>query len=400
MYLLGLEVGKLKHYILHMDLDSFFVSVERLKNPSLNGKPVIIGGTSKRGVVSSCSYEARKFGVHSAMPGFKAHQLCPNGIFISSDFASYSRYSKLVTLIIAERVPKFEKASIDEFYVDLTGMDKYFGCFDFAKTLREEIIEETGLPISFGLGANKVIAKMATNHAKPNGYKFIEHGTEKNFLDPLSIAEIPGLGKQSVQFLEDRNVYTIKELRETGQEQLELWMGKHGKSLWRKANGGGSVTVHTERERKSISKEHTFSEDTHNADLLLAILHQMAEQLAHRLRLEGKKATSLGIKLKTPDFVNTTKQITIPATNYEHQIIPAINRFFKQIYRHQKLRLIGLRLAGFTDEAAQHNLFEDVEKQNKLYNSIDQLKVKFGKSSLQRGTGKTETSFSKKRKNR
>lgn len=388
----------MNHFILHMDLDSFFVSVERLKNPSLNGKPVIIGGSSKRGVVSSCSYEARKMGVHSAMPGFKAQQLCPNGIFISSDFANYSKYSKLVTDVIASRVPIFEKASIDEFYIDLTGMDKYFGCFDFAKTLREEIIETTGLPISFGLGANKVIAKMATNHAKPNGYKFIQHGEEFAFLDPLRIDEIPGLGKQSVQFLQDRNIFTIAELRNIGKLQLEQWMGKHGESLWKRANGLGSVTIRAERERKSISKEHTFLEDTNDAEFLLAVLHQMAEQLAHRLRIEGKKATNLSIKLKTPQFVSTTKQITIPATNYEHQIIPIITRFFTQLYNQQKLRLIGLRLGSFTAQATQNNLFEDVEKQNQLYDSIDELKLKFGKTSLQRGTSKSTTSFSKRRK--
>ena len=379
----------MKHFILHMDLDSFFVSVERLKNPALNGKPVIIGGTKKRGVVSSCSYEARAFGVHSAMAGFRAHQLCPHGIFISSDFANYSYYSKLVTEIIAKRVPLFEKASIDEFYIDLTGMDKYFGCYDFAQQLRKEIIEESGLPISFGLGSNKVIAKMATNHAKPNGHKYIEPGTEHQFLDPLAIQEIPMLGKQTVKFLEDRGIQTIKQLRDLGPEQLEEWMGKHGKSLWRRANGEGSTTIRLERERKSISKEHTFFEDSKDADYLLAVLHNMAEQLAHRLRIEEVKATNLAIKMRDGYFRTITKQTTLQPTNFEHQIIEEINRYFPHWYKGQPLRLIGLRLAGLTDTSYQANLFEDVEKQQKMYSTIDAIKLKFGKQKINRGSGFT-----------
>lgn len=369
-----------------MDLDSFFVSVERLKDPSLLGKPVIIGAVSRRGVVSSCSYEARAFGVHSAMAGFKAHQLCPNGIFLKGDHASYGLYSRQVKDVIARRVPLFEKASIDEFYIDLTGMDKYFGCYEFAKTLREEIMEETGLPISFGLGANKVIAKMATNLAKPNGHLFVRHGEEHDFLDPQPIKAIPSLGKRTVEFLNRRGIDTIKQLREVGIEELTEWMGKHGGSLWRRANGQGSVTINTERERKSISKEHTFFDDVDDREYLLAVLFEMAEQLAHRLRLEDKKATNLAIKLRTPDFVTHTKQITIEPTNYEHDLLPEIEQFFAMIYKGQKLRLIGLRLAGLTDTAYQATIFDDVEKQQKIYKSIDELKVRFGKGKLNRGS--------------
>jgi len=258
----------MKHFLLHMDLDSFFVSVERVKDPSLMGKPVIIGGTAKRGVVSSCSYEARQFGVHSAMAGFKAHALCPNGIFLPGDMESYAKYSRLVTQIIAEKVPLFEKASIDEFYVDLTGMDKYFGCYEWAQELRTTITKETGLPISFGLASNKTLAKMATNHAKPDGHIFIEHGKEFDFLDPLSIGEIPMLGKRTKEFLELRKINTIHQLRAIGEQQLIEWFGKFGQSIWRKANGIGSVTVNPYSERKSISKEHTFHDDISDANQL------------------------------------------------------------------------------------------------------------------------------------
>lgn len=369
-----------------MDLDSFFVSVERLKNKSLVGKPVIIGGKARRGVVASCSYEARAFGVHSAMAGYKARQLCPNAIFLDSDFSSYGLYSKMVTDVIEQEVPLFEKASIDEFYIDLTGMDKYFGCYSFAKQLREKIMTETNLPISFGLASNKVIAKMATNHAKPNGHLYIEHGQELNFIDKMPIQEIPMLGKQTVAFLNERGIQTIAELRAVGQVQLQSWLGKYGIGLWRRANGEGSVVLMPERERKSISKEHTFSEDVCSQDYLLAVLHQMIENLSHRLRLIGKKATSVTIKLRTPDFKTISKQITISPTYFEHEILPEVNQFFCSIYRKEPLRLIGIKLAGLTDVAHQATLFDNVEKQNDLYKSIDTLKLKFGRDKLNRAT--------------
>lgn len=387
----------MKYFILHADLDSFFVSVERLKNQDLIGKPVIIGGKAKRGVVASCSYEARAFGVHSAMAGYKARQLCPNAIFLDSDFSSYAFYSKLVTDIIGSEVPLFEKASIDEFYIDLTGMDKYFGCFAFAKQLREKIINETGLPISFGLASNKVIAKMATNHAKPSGFLYIKHGDEFNFISQMQIQEIPMLGKQTVSFLNQKGIYTIAELRGLGQLQLQEWFGKIGNRLWARANGKGSVILTPERERKSISKEHTFTSDVSNQEYLIAVLHQMVEHLLHRLRLIHKKATSLTIKLRTPDFKTISKQMTIPATNFEHEILPKVTRFFCAVYRKQPLRLIGLKLSNFTDVAHQATLFDNVEKQNKLYKSIDDLKLKFGQNTLSRATSISNTAYRKRK---
>lgn len=386
----------MKHFILHMDLDSFFVSVERLKNKNLIGKPVIIGGQSRRGVVASCSYEARAFGVRSAMPGYRAKQLCPNAYFLASDFSSYGHYSTVVTQIIEREVPVFEKASIDEFYIDLTGMDKYFGCYEFAKQLREKIMTETNLPISFGLASNKEIAKMATNHAKPNGYLYIEHGKEFEFIHQMSISEIPMLGKQTAVFLNKKGIQTIDELRAVGQNQLKSWLGKYGIGLWKRANGEGGVTLTPERERKSISKEHTFSEDVVNQEYLLAILHQMIETIAHRLRLMKKKATSITIKLRTPDFKTVSKQMTISPTNFEHEILPQANRLFSTIYKKQPLRLIGIRLSGFTNVAHQATLFDQVEKQKNLYKSIDFLKVKYGGDKLNRATGFTKTEFKKR----
>ncbi len=376
----------MKHFILHMDLDSFFVSVERLKNPDLVDKAVIIGGNNQRGVVSSCSYEARAFGVHSAMPTYRASQLCPDAHFVQSSFSDYGLYSKLVTQIIEQRVPIFEKASIDEFYIDLTGMDKYFGCYEFAKTLRLEIMEKTGLPISFGLAANKTLAKMATNIAKPNGHKFVLHGSELDFLDPQPIKNIPGLGKQSASRLQIKGIETIADLRKAGKENLENWFGKYGTKLYQKSMGLGSTTIVRERERKSISKEHTFFEPIRDKEVLQSVLHQMVEELSHRLRLESLFATSLSIKLRYPNFETFSKQQVVHATNFEHELIPELNQLFNRMYNNESIRLIGIRLAGFTYAGYQASLFDNVDKLNNIYQCLDHLKTRYGKQSIQRGS--------------
>ena len=200
--------------IAHFDLDSFFVSVEILNDPSLKGKPVIVGGR-ERGVVAACSYEARKFGIHSAMPSHKARQLCPDAIFVHGTRGEYSRYSRWVTQIIAAKAPLFEKASIDEFYIDLTGMAKFFNPLQWTIDLRNEIMKETGLPISFGLSSSKMMAKIATNQAKPNGFLQVPFGKEKEFLAPLGVDEIPGVGKHAQEVLAYIGVKTIKQLSET-----------------------------------------------------------------------------------------------------------------------------------------------------------------------------------------
>src|SRR5436190_704136 len=222
-------------YIAHFDLDSFFVSVEIINNPSLKGKPVLVGGY-ERGVVAACSYEARKFGIHSAMPMKKAMQLCPQAIVTNASRGDYSKYSRWVTEIIASKVPLFEKASIGEFYIDLTGMDKFFGVSNFTKDLRQKIINETGLPISCGLSSAKFISKIATNEAKPNGFLEIPHGKEKEFLWPLGIEKINGVGKQTEIQLKNLGLYKIEDIARTALEVLEKQLGNWAESLWRKAN--------------------------------------------------------------------------------------------------------------------------------------------------------------------
>src|SRR3954453_1652584 len=226
-----------QRYIAHFDLDSFFVSVEVLQNPALKDKPVIVGGSRERGVVAAASYAARKYGVHSAMPMARALQLCPDAIVVKGTRGAYSHYSKLVTEIIAAKAPVFEKASIDEFYIDLTGMDKFFDVYQWTINLRQEIIDKTKLPISFGLASNKLVAKIATDEAKPNGYLFIQPGMERAFLGQLAVSKIPGVGKQTFATLKALSIYYIKDILNYSPDELEEHLGNWGKELWQKANG-------------------------------------------------------------------------------------------------------------------------------------------------------------------
>ena len=248
--------------IVHMDLDTFFVSCERLIDSQLNGKPVLIGGTSDRGVVASCSYEARKFGVHSAMPMRMARQLCPEAIILRGNSGVYTKYSQLVTEIIKDSVPLYEKSSIDEFYIDLTGMDQFFGCQQLASELRAKIIRESGLPISFGLSPNKTVSKIATGEAKPNNEIFILSGEEKPFMAPLSVRKIPSVGEKTYQSLCDLGVKKIQSIQEMPIDIMQKVFGKNGANIWKKANGIDLSPVVPYREQNSISTERTFDKDT------------------------------------------------------------------------------------------------------------------------------------------
>lgn len=277
--------------IVHMDLDTFFVSCERLLDSRLNNKPVLIGGTSDRGVVASCSYEARRFGIHSAMPMRLAKQLCPEAIILRGNSGIYTKFSQNVTEVIKDTVPLYEKTSIDEFYIDLTGMDKFFGCHKLATELRQRIIKETGLPISFGLSINKTVSKIATGEAKPNNEIRIISGTEKPFLAPLSVKKIPMVGNVTYKALCDLGVKRIKTVQDMPMELMHHVLGKNGLVIWKKANGIDNSPVVQYHERKSISTERTFNKDTTDVTKLKGIIIAMAENLAYQLR-RGNKLTA------------------------------------------------------------------------------------------------------------
>jgi len=374
-----------QRYIAHLDLDSFFVSVEMLRDPSLKGKAVIVGGSRDRGVVTTCSYEARKFGVHSAMPMKTAVKFCPHAIIVKGTRGEYSRYSRWVTDIIAARAPLYEKASIDEFYIDLTGMDKFFDPYQWTIDLRATIMEETQLPISFGLATNKMVAKIATDEAKPNGYLFVQPGMEKEFLAPLPVNKFSGVGEQTFLTLKSMGIHTIRDLSETPIAVLEKKLGKYGADLWRKSQGLHDGEVHGYHEAKSISTENTFEENISDVAMLLSELVRMTEKVAFELRQDEKLTGCIAVKIRYPDFETTSRQTTIDYTLRDDELIPVAIDLFHKLYRKgQPVRLLGVRLSELTNHPVQASLFDDAEKKNKLYKAIDDVKNTFGKASLKK----------------
>ncbi|OQP65241.1 DNA polymerase IV [Niastella vici] len=375
-------------HIAHFDLDAFFVSVETLRNPRLRGKPLLVGGGSDRGVVAACSYEARKFGVHSAMPMKIARRLCPDAVIIKSDFETYSKYSRLVTEVIKDTVPLFEKASIDEFYIDLTGMDKFFGCLQFTEQLKKRINKESGLPISWGLASNKLVSKVATNEVKPNGQLEIPFGNEKSFLAPLSIIKIPGIGKETGYKLLKMGVETVKVLSEIPVEMMENLLGKPGIDLWRKSNGIDETPVVPYYEQKSISTETTFQTDTIDTEFLHSQLVRMTEEISFQLRQQNKLTGCVTVKMRYSNFETFTKQITIPYTNADHILLKTAKELFSKLYERRLLvRLLGIRFTHLIPGNYQISLFDDTQEMINLYQAIDSVKKRFGEKTLIRAVG-------------
>lgn len=374
--------------VVHMDLDSFFVSVSRLEHPALVGKPVIVGGSSDRGVVAACSYEARAYGVHSAMPIRMAKRLCPDALIVRGDYERYSYYSGMVTDIIHEKVPLYEKSSIDEFYIDLSGMDRFYGCYGFATELRQKIMKETALPISFGLSQNKTVSKVATGEAKPNGQMKIDHGTEKPFLAPLSVSKIPGAGEKTTAMLRSMGVEKIHTLQEMPVKLMERVMGENGIVLWKKANGIDNSPVEPYNERKSISTEETFDSDTIDITFLKALLVKMVEKLAFQLRTENKLTACVTVKLRYSNFDTHTMQCRIPYTSNDHTLIARTKELFDKLYERRMLvRLLGVRFSHLVGGGHQINLFEDSEEIINLYQAMDKMRQKFGDGAVQRAIG-------------
>lgn len=374
--------------IMHIDLDSFFVSVERLINPALAGKPVLVGGSGDRGVVASCSYEAREFGIHSAMPMRMARQLCPDAVVVRGDFGEYGKYSDIITEIVKEDVPVYEKTSIDEFYIDLTGMDKFFGCYKMATELRQKIIKETGLPISFALSTNKTVAKVGTGEAKPNGQKEIPFGTEKGFLSPLCVNKIPMVGEKTYQLLRGMGVHWISTIQEMPIELMQQVLGENGTVIWKKANAIDNSPVEQYSERKSISTEQTFDKDTIDVNAIKAILVSMTEKLAFQLRSEQKLTACVTVKIRYSDFNTYTMQARIPYTTLDHVLIEKVKELFDKLYQKRMLiRLIGIRFSHLLRGNYQYNLFQDRAEQLQLYQAMDKMRKRFGKDAIQRAVG-------------
>ncbi len=369
-----------------MDLDTFYVSVERLIDSRLVGKPVLLGGVGDRGVVASCSYEARTFGVHSGMSMKMARQLCPQGIVIKGNSGTYSKYSKTVTEIIRETAPVVEKSSIDEFYLDLTGMDKFFGCYKLASELRTRITKETGLPISFGMSVNKTVSKVATGEAKPDNQLKIDFGDEKPFLAPLSVKKIPMIGKKTAFMLNRMGVQKIHTLQEMPIELLEKAFGKNGKMMWQKANGIDHSPLIPYHEKKSISTERTFMKDTIDIRKLKDMVTAMVEQLAYELRHGKRVCSNVSIKLRYSDFQTVSKQKRIPYTAADHTLIQHAKELFDSLYsRRVRIRLVGVRLGDLAGGGHQIDLFNDDDRIINLYQAMDAMKDRYGANAVRRG---------------
>ncbi len=369
-------------------MDAFFVSVELLKNPSLKGKPVIVGGDGQRGIVAACSYEARKFGIESAMPSLQAKRLCPQAIFLKGSYADYSHYSRKVTDIIAAAVPVYEKASVDEFYIDLTGMDKFFGVKGFTRELRERIIRETGLPISYGLSANKLVSKMATNEAKPNGFLEIEHGAETGFLWPLCIEKIPGVGKQTQFQLQAIGINTIAQLAATPATQLERLFGKWGAKLWEKAHGISTSEVEGYSEQKSLSHENTFNADYADTTFLHNELVRLTEKAAHDLRGEERLTGCVTVKLRYADFTTVSKQEVITYTALDNVLLAKVKDLFTKLYKKgEKVRLLGVKFSHLVPMTVQMNLFDKEAEKLQLFKAVDGIKAQFGIDAVKKASG-------------
>lgn len=374
-----------KRFVSHLDLDTFFVSVERLKNSEFIGKPLIVGGLSDRAVVAACSYETRKFGVHSAMPMKLALRLCPHAIVVRGDMDSYSYYSRVVTDVVRDTVPVMEKASVDEFYVDLTGVDRFYGCSQFMVELKEKIRRESGLPISYALASNKLVSKVATDDAKPDGRKEIAHGLEKSYLAPLKIERMPGIGQKTSTLLHQMGVRTIKVLSEIPVPMMQNLLGKNGADLSRKANGIDPTPIVPYSEQKSIGTEETFQQDTIDMKFLNSEIIRMTEKLTFQLRQSGRLTGCVTVKLRYSNFDTVSKQMVISYTASDAVLIRKAKELFAKLYEKRMLvRLIGVRFSHLVQGSQQINLFEDTEEAVRLYQAMDAVRHRFGDEIVKR----------------
>lgn len=374
-------------HIIHMDQDAFFVSVEIKKDSRLKDKAVIIGGLSDRGVVSSCSYEARKFGVHSAMPMRMARQLCPHAIFVKGSMDDYSNYSHQITELLQEKVPVLEKASIDEHYIDMTGMDRFFGCMKFAHELRQSVLKQIGLPISFGLSINKTVSKIVTNECKPNGEREVKKLEVQPFLNPLSIKKIPGLGDSTFIKLSEMGVRKIHTLTQIPPDLMFKILGQNGLSLWQKANGIDNSPVVPYREQKSIGKQTTFDSDRMDVAGMKVILTDMITKLAFELRQQQKLTACVTVTIRYANFETVTQQAKIPYTSLDSILIAKTKELFDKVYQKRMLlRLVGVKLSHLVGGYEQISMYGPSEKMYNLYQRMDKIRNLYGTDAVRLAT--------------
>ena len=365
--------------ILHLDMDAFFASVEIKKNSRLAGRPLIVGGSSGRGVVTSCSYEARHFGIHAGMPMTIALRRCPTAKVVKGDYEDYEKHSEIVTEIIADEGPVFEKASIDEFYVDISGMDRYIGCLQWSKELWHRIRKETGLPLSAGLATNKLVSKVRAGEAKPNGSGWVETGKERSFLAPLPVRKIPSIGRETARKLSLLGIRKTGTLSQVPVQLLEREFGKPGREIHRRANGIDHRPVVPYTERKSFSTETTFQTDTIDVEFLRRKLRDMTMKLAFDLRAAGKLTAGVTVKIRYTDFNTYTRSQRIKFTAHDQQLLPVADRLFQELFtRRQCIRLIGIRFDRLAEGHTQLDLFADTQEDSRLMQALDRVRRRFG----------------------
>jgi DNA polymerase-4 len=369
--------------IVHLDLNSFFVSVERKLNRDLIDKPVIIGGASDRGIVASCSIEARKFGIYSGMPMHMARYLCPYGFFPRGNMDEYEKESKTVTEILQDKAPVVEKLSLAEHYLDVTGMDKFIGCFKWSNELREFITNETGLTLSSGLSINKTVAKVATGEIKPGETKFVSPIEIKPFLDPLYIQKIPGIGTTAYQKLNSMGVQRIQTLTQIHPDQMFRILGQHGTTIWQKANGVDNSPIIPYKDRKFISAEKTFDQDTIDIDEIDRVLTAMITDLAFQLRKESRLSACMSLKIRYSNYEAVNQQLSFHYTAMDHLLLLRAKEMFKKLYNKRMLiRLVGIKLSKLVNGYEQIDLYDADHERYDLYQAMDKMRIRFGNKAI------------------
>jgi DNA polymerase-4 len=378
-------------HILHLDLDAFFVSVERVLDPRLRGRPVIVGGDPRgRGVVASASYEARTYGVRSAMPLAQAKKLCPQAVFVAPRHGRYLEFSRGALKILRKYAPLVEAASVDEFYLDMTGCDRLYGnIFAVATGIKSDLRENLGLPASMGLGSNKLIAKIAATLGKPEGLMWVFPGEEAAILAPLSVAYLPGIGPHTRDRLQELGIHTVGELAQFPQPLLLTVFGAGGRQMSERARGLCSSPVTECREPKSISREVTFNTDTIDPTVLETTLCRLAEGVGYGVRRQGMTASTVSVKLRYADFQTISRSQTTSPTDDDVEILQTARILFKKAFsRRVRIRLVGIKLSNLAAKDSQGSLFVPWEKlrRERLHRSTDSIRERFGMKALHLGT--------------
>jgi len=375
---------------LHVDLDAFFVSVEQALNPSLKGKPVIVGGQpDRRGVVASASYEARAFGIHSAMPLTRAYRLCPQAIFLQGNFDRYREASDKFMTILADFSPYVEPGGLDEAYLDITGCDIFGSPHQIAVSIKERIKSELSIIASVGIASSKVIAKIASDLSKPDGLIEVLPGQEKEFLSPLAINKMPGVGPKTGQVLKSCGITTIGQLAKLPPESAKRILGDSGLSLYRHANGIDNRKIEPSDDAKSISRETTLAEDTLDSHVLQAILRYLCERVGAELRRQNKQAKCISLKLRYSDFdtINRSRSSAVTTDSDDVIFTTALRLLNGAISVKQKLvRLLGVEVSNLTGDGKQLQLFDyKLQRQERLDKAFDRIRKKYGFNSIQTG---------------